>query len=230
MKLQTFRRQAGAAAAVLALSVSLAACGSGDDEAGDEGTDTTSESADPAPAPEETEPAGEDPGAQTFGEGCKLIPPAGEDGSFAGMAEDPVGTAASTNPLLKTLVVAVTSVDGLVDTLNGAPELTVFAPYDGAFAEIPEADLNGLVEGAKADGMESPLAKVLTHHVLGANLDPAAVAGKQDTLAGDKLTIEGDESGMTVSDGTVTANVLCGNIPTANATVYVIDKVLTGVK
>ena len=31
---------------------------------------------------------------------------------------------------------------------------------------------------------------------------------------------------MTVTDGTVTANVLCGNIPTANATVYVIDKVL----
>ena len=49
------------------------------------------------------------------------------------------------------------------------------------------------------------------------------------TLAGGTLTVEGDESGMTVSDGTVTANVLCGNIPTANATVYVIDKVLTGI-
>ncbi len=34
---------------------------------------------------------------------------------------------------------------------------------------------------------------------------------------------------MTVSDGTVTANVLCGNIQTANATVYVIDTVLTGI-
>ena len=31
---------------------------------------------------------------------------------------------------------------------------------------------------------------------------------------------------MTVSDGTVNATVLCGNIPTANATVYVIDTVL----
>ena len=60
---------------------------------------------------------------------------------------------------------------------------------------------------------------------------PTRVAGEKDTLAGDTLTIEGDaESGMTVSDGTVTANVICGNVPTANATVYVIDKVLTGVK
>ena len=65
----------------------------------------------------------------------------------------------------------------------------------------------------------------------GENADADAIAGDKDTLAGDQLTIEGDaESGMTVSDGTVTANVLCGNIPTANATVYVIDKVLTGVK
>jgi len=63
------------------------------------------------------------------------------------------------------------------------------------------------------------------------NADSEAVVGDQETLAMDSLTVEGDaESGMTVTDGTVTANVICGNIPTANATVYVIDKVLTGVK
>ena len=60
--------------------------------------------------------------------------------------------------------------------------------------------------------------------------DTEAVVGEHETLAGDTLTIEGDENGMTVTDGTVTANVICGNVPTANATVYVIDKVLTGVK
>jgi uncharacterized surface protein with fasciclin (FAS1) repeats len=169
-------------------------------------------------------------GADTFGDGCAEIPTSGA-GSFDGMVNDPVATAASNNPLLKTLVAAVTSIDGLADTLNSQEALTVFAPYDPAFAEIPEKDLNALVEGGMEDGQDSTLYAILAHHVLPTNADPAAVGGDQATLAGDSLTVEGDaESGMTVSDGTVTASVLCGNIPTANATVYVIDKVLTGVK
>jgi uncharacterized surface protein with fasciclin (FAS1) repeats len=58
--------------------------------------------------------------------------------------------------------------------------------------------------------------------VVGEELDPAAVSGEHETLNKDSVMVEGDESGMTV-DG---AKVLCGNIPTANATVYVIDTVL----
>ncbi|KRB76275.1 hypothetical protein ASE01_14830 [Nocardioides sp. Root190] len=222
MKLQTLRRNAGIATAVLALSVSLAACG--EDEPETSGSDDTSSDTSDSPMAEEGA------AAETFGPGCSAIPTSGA-GSFDGMVKDPVATAASNNPLLSTLVTAVTSIDGLADTLNGAPALTVFAPYNDAFAEIPEADLNGLVEGGKADGQDSMLYKILAHHVVGANEKADGIVGGQDTLAGDKLTIEGDaESGMTVTDGTVTANVLCGNIPTANATVYVIDKVMTGVK
>lgn len=226
MKLHTLRRGT-AAAAVLALSVSLAACGS-DDDSDDKAADTTSQS--PAETPAE-EPAEEtsDAGAETFGDACGEVPTSGA-GSFNGMVNDPVATAASNNPLLQTLVAAVGAVDGLGDTLNSQEALTVFAPYEGAFAEIPAADLQGLLEEAEMKADKSALYSILAHHVLPANNDPAAVVGEQDTLAGDTLTVEGDESGMTVSDGTVTANVLCGNIPTANATVYVIDKVLTGVK
>ncbi len=230
MKLQTLGRRGGAAAAVLALSVTLAACGSddsGSDDNAGSSSDTTSESSEPS-APEDTEEAA---GAAdgTFGEGCAAIPETGA-GSFDGMVQDPVATAASNNPVLTTLVAAVTSIDGLADTLNQSPELTVFAPIDDpAFAAIPEKDLNGLVAGAKKDGMESTLFTILANHVLPANNDPAAVVGEQETLAGGTLTVEGDETGMTVSDGTVTANVLCGNIQTANATVYVIDSVLTGI-
>jgi uncharacterized surface protein with fasciclin (FAS1) repeats len=145
------------------------------------------------------------------------------------MVNDPVATAASNNPLLQTLVAAVGAVEGLGDTLNSQEALTVFAPYEGAFAEIPTSTLNGLLEEAQKKADKSTLYTVLANHVLPANDDPAAVVGEQTTLAGGTLTVEGDESGMTVSDGTVTANVLCGNIPTANATVYVIDKVLTGI-
>ncbi len=225
MKLQNLRRTAGAATAVLALSVTLAACGEDDtkandsDNSSDTSSDTMSDSSEAQGA-----------AADTFGPGCSKIPTSGA-GSFDGMVKDPVATAASNNPLLSTLVTAVGAIDGLGDTLNGAAALTVFAPYNDAFAEIPEKDLNGLVEGGKKDGDKSALYGILAHHVLGENDKADAVTGEKTTLKGDTLTVSGDpESGMTVTDGTVTANVLCGNIPTANATVYVIDKVLTGVK
>ncbi|MGA8847304.1 MAG: fasciclin domain-containing protein [Nocardioides sp.] len=221
MKLNTVRRGT-AAAAVLALSLTLAACGE------DSTTDTTTDN---AGSDTETSAAA-DPQAQTFGPACDAVPTDPEDdGSFIGMADDPVATAASANPILTQLVGAVGAVEGLGDTLNGAEALTVFAPYDPAFEAIPADALNGLVEEAQADktGTESALFTVLANHVLGENKAPDAVVGDTDTLAGTTLTVEGDpESGMTVSDGTVTANVLCGNIPTANATVYVIDAVLAG--
>ena len=93
-------------------------------------------------------------------------------------------------------------------------------------------DLTAFVERREVSDVgalgESDLAAILSHHVLPDNFDPTAVVGDQPTLIGDSLTVAGDpESGMTVSDGKVTAKVLCGGIPTANATVYVIDSVLT---
>jgi uncharacterized surface protein with fasciclin (FAS1) repeats len=213
MKLQTLRRTSGVAATVLALSLGLAACGEDSDSGGDgDAADSTSE----------TTPADDaDPAAQTFGDGCSQIPTSG-DGSFTGMVQDPVATAAGTNPLLKTLTAAVGAVPGLADTLNGADGLTVFAPADPAFEAIPKDDLNGLIAGAQKDGMKSDLATVLTFHVVEGQLDPASVVGEQPTLQGGSVEVEGDESGMTVNG----ANVLCGNIPTANATVYVIDQVM----
>jgi uncharacterized surface protein with fasciclin (FAS1) repeats len=229
MKLQHLRRRAGVAVTALALSVTLAACSddseaSDDTSSGDSSSETTTDDMGESPAAD-TEGAA----AQTFGEGCAQVPTDGA-GSFDGMVQDPVATAASNNPLLTTLVTAVGTIDGLADTLNGAEALTVFAPFNGAFEEIPPADLNALLEEGAKKGQKSTLYQVLAHHVVGASADTDAVVGDQETLAGDQLTIEGDENGMTVTDGTVTANVLCGNIPTANATVYVIDKVLTGVK
>jgi uncharacterized surface protein with fasciclin (FAS1) repeats len=228
MKLHRLSRTAGATAAVLALSVSLAACGNDDKDSSAAAADSSS--SDSGMTSDSPSTGSTDAGAQTFGPGCSQIPTSGA-GSFDGMVKDPVATAASNNPLLSTLVTAVTSIDGLADTLNGAAALTVFAPYNDAFGAIPSKDLNAMVAEGKAKGQGSALYKVLAHHVLGANDDPTAVVGKQKTLLGDELTVSGDpQSGMTVSDGTVTAKVLCGNIPTANATVYVIDKVLTGVK
>lgn len=194
-------RSAGLAAVSLTLAFGLAACG-GSDESPEPQSAKTTAAMDNGPA------------SQTFGPACGAIPKSGA-GSFNGMATAPVASAASANPLLKTLVAAVTEAD-LVDTLNSSKSLTVFAPTDDAFAKLPKADLDKVL----AD--KALLTKILTHHVVGEELDPAAVSGKHETLNMDSVTVEGDESGMTV-DG---AAVLCGNIPTANATVYVIDTVL----
>ncbi|MDO9494722.1 MAG: fasciclin domain-containing protein [Nocardioides sp.] len=218
MKLQTLTRNGGIAAAAIALSLTLAACGEEDEPTS--GSDDTSQAPDKT---EESSPASASAADQVFGDGCAAVPSDGK-GSFDGMVMDPVATAASNNPLLSTLVEAVGVAD-LGGTLNDAPELTVFAPVNDAFAAIPPADLKGIL------GDKPLLSKILTHHVVGGQLDPAAVAGEQETLNMDTLTVEGDaESGMTVSDGTVTANVICGNVPTANATVYIIDAVLAGAK
>ena len=142
--------------------------------------------------------------------------PAG-DGSFDGMATAPVASAASANPLLETLVAAVTAAD-LVEPLNSAPELTVFAPANAAFEPIPKKDLNALLKDKET------LTAVLTHHVVAEQITPDQLAGEYETLDGDMLTINGSGEEATIGDEKAT--VLCGNDPTANATVYVIDTVL----
>ena len=216
VKLHKFYRTAGAATAVLTLSLGLAACGGDDAEPASASDETTSE----APMTEETPmddgDAMADPAAQTYGDGCASVPADG-DGSFNGMATAPVASAASANPLLKTLVAAVTAAD-LVEPLNSAPALTVFAPADPAFAAIPKADLDALLKDKKM------LTTVLSHHVVAEQITPDKLSGEFETLAGDTLTINGSGESATIGDEKAT--VLCGNIPTANATVYVIDSVL----
>ena len=85
------------------------------------------------------------------------------------MATAPVATAASANPVLSTLVTAVKKA-GLVDTLNAASGITVFAPDNAAFAKIPAATLNGVLAN------KSELTKILTYHVVAGRYTPAQLA------------------------------------------------------
>ncbi len=151
-----------------------------------------------------------------FGAGCSAVPKDGP-GSFGGMATAPVATAASANPALTTLVAAVKAA-GLVDSLNSAEKLTVFAPADSAFAAIPKATLDTLLADPTGD-----LTKILTYHVLPERLAPDKLDGEHKTLNGASLKVEGSGSNFTVNGE---AMVVCGNVQTANATVYIIDKVL----
>lgn len=149
---------------------------------------------------------------------CAAVPADG-DGSVAGMADDAVATAASNNPLLSTLVAAVTAA-GLGDTLNGPGPYTVFAPVNSAFDKIDPATLQGVLGDVDA------LTSILTFHVLPEQLSSdELVAGKTfTTVNGAELTVARVGETLVVNGGA--AAVQCADVPTANATVYLIDTVL----
>ncbi len=206
------RKVAIAAAALMLAAPALAACG-GDSDAASTGSDSSSSAPESTPMESDsTEMTADEP----FGPGCADVPASGA-GSFDGMAQEPVATAASSNPLLSTLVTAVGEA-GLVDTLNSAEDITVFAPSNDAFAAMDQATLKKAMKDPK--GL---LSTVLTYHVVEGKLAPADLAGTHKSLQGGEVTVEGSGEDFTV-DGN--AKVVCGNVQTANATVYIIDQVL----
>ncbi|AYG78229.1 Immunogenic protein MPB70 [Streptomyces hundungensis] len=208
-----FRRTAIAVSAAAVLPFALSACG-GDSSKKDSAS--SSEVATPPSASQSSAAGDSSMTDKPFGSACASVPKDGA-GSFDGMAKDPVATAASHNPALSTLVAAVKKA-GLVDTLNNAQNITVFAPTNDAFAKIPKADLDKVLND------KATLTKILTYHVVGQKLTPQQLEnGSFDTLEKGKVTTSGSGTAYKVNDS---ANVVCGNVPTANATVYIIDSVL----
>ncbi len=219
-------------ALLAALSLIAAACGDDEDSssssddsssqttaADDSGSDTTA-------APDSTEADSGGDVMEPVGEACSQIPADGA-GSSAGMAEDPVGTAASNNPLLSTLVAAVTAAD-LGDALNDPEaEYTVFAPINSAFEALPE----GTVESLTTDPAQmETLVNILSQHVVAdgkMSIDDLIAAGEVTALNDGTDTIEAAGDTFTVvGDSGEPATVVCGNVETANATVHLIDTVL----
>ena len=209
----------GLAASALSLIFVATACGSDDNKSSSSPSTTSSASTSTSDTPSAMPSV--DNAAGLVGPGCADYAKANPTGagSVDGMAAAPVATAASGNPLLKTLVASVSGklnpkVD-LVSTLNGG-EFTVFAPVDSAFAKIPAATINTLKTNSAL------LTKILTYHVVAGQLDPAAVVGKQTTVEKGSLTVTGSGNNLMVNN----AKVICGGVKTANATVYLIDTVL----
>lgn len=200
------------AAAAGALVLTAAACGSS-------ATSAATAAASPAtsahPSASMTEPAGTAGTAGTVGTDCGMIPAAGM-GSMHGMMTDPVVIAASHNPLITTLAAEVAKA-GLTSTLDSMGSITVFAPDNAAFKNLTAHDMTMMSSTAE-------LAKILKYHVVAGHITPA------DLAAGMTLkTLEGS-SLMASKMGAVyevnNADVTCGNLHTANATVYIINKVL----
>ncbi len=105
-----------------------------------------------------------------------------------------------------------------MDTLNSASNITVFAPDNAAFAKIPPATL------AKVLADKAELTKILTYHVAAGRYTPDQLAAGTTikTLEGAAVTPSKMSGSYEVND----AHVVCGNVQTANATVYIIDTVL----
>ena len=189
------RPRRAAVAGVLGLALLGAACSSND-------TGTTGNQTAAAPATT----AGSMTASGPFGAACSAV-----------LAQDPVATAASNTPDLSTLVTAVKKAD-LVDTLNTAEGITVFAPTNEAFAALPKPTLDKALGDPK--GL---LTTVLTYHVVQGQLTPDQLAGSHKTLQGGTLQVTGSGESFKVNGD---SSVVCGNLKTANATVYLIDQVL----
>jgi uncharacterized surface protein with fasciclin (FAS1) repeats len=201
-----FRFLSVAVLSAVALALGAAACGS-----------STSSATSPA-TPKTAKPAAASSGSAMapFGPACSSVPASGA-GSFSGMSAAPVATAASANPVLSTLVTAVKTA-GLVDTLNSAQGITVFAPDNAAFAKIPTATLNSVLAN------KSELTQILTYHVASGRITPAELASGKPIKTLEGATVTPSKMGSTYEVNS--AQVVCGNVQTANATVYIIDTVL----
>ncbi|HEY2794154.1 MAG TPA: fasciclin domain-containing protein [Micromonosporaceae bacterium] len=201
------KKQLGVAVSALAL-LAVGACSSN--------AKTTDQAAAPQAAASMSASASAGSASAPFGPGCAAVPTdSSNPGSFDAMSKVPVATAASGNPQLKTLVAAVTAA-GLGDTLNSAQGVTVFAPDNAAFAAIPADQLKSVMAN------KAELTKILEYHVVSGRLAPDQLAGTHATLEGSNLTVTGSGQSFKVNN----ANIVCGNVQTANATVYIIDSVL----
>ena len=212
-------------AAVTGLAMSTAACGGTTSETASAGASASSSSSAPSmsssPMSSPDTSASDASMAGPVGSGCadyaKAVPSGA--GSVDGMAKDPVAVAASNNPMLTTLVAAVSGKlnpkVNLVDTLNGG-EFTVFAPVDAAFKKVDAKTIDTL----KTDS--GLLTKVLTYHVVAGQIAPDKIVGEQKSVEGGTVTVTGTPDNLSVEGN----KVICGGVKTANATVYLIDGVL----
>lgn len=141
-------------------------------------------------------------------------------GALDGMGRDPVAVAVGNSPLLTTFAGALMGnlnpeVD-VVEAVN-AGQFTVFAPTDEAFGKVdPET-----IEKFKGD--PKLLSGVLNYHLIEGQIAPEDIVGEHKTVQGQALTVSGSEDRLRVND----AGVVCGGIRTANATLYLLDTVLS---
>merc|ERR1712203_112076 len=128
---------------------------------------------------------------------------------------------ASGNKDLSTLVAALTA-GKLVTALEGKGPFTVFAPINEAFAKIPKAELEKLLDPKNIKTLDS----ILEYHVVAG----AAVHAKDLKPENKFKTLQGEELLVEVRDGHVYVNreshVTAADNDATNGVVHIIDRVL----
>jgi uncharacterized surface protein with fasciclin (FAS1) repeats len=123
-----------------------------------------------------------------------------------------------------TLAKLATSLPAVVDVLKSAGPLTLFAPTDAAFAQLPQATLDAVSKN------QTLLASILSYHVLaGTAFAPTANTPAREvvkTATGESLRVDvaaGPKVSLAFGLGT---SDVTGSVPTSNGIVHVVNKVL----
>ncbi|GGR57935.1 hypothetical protein GCM10008959_19550 [Deinococcus seoulensis] len=132
-------------------------------------------------------------------------------------ASNTIAGIVANDPNFSTLLAAVQAA-GLTDTLNGPGPFTVFAPTNAAFAKIPKADLDALLNDPEQ------LKAVLLYHVVSGKVTAAQVMNMSSAT-----TVNGADVSVSTSGGKVMidgATVTKANVMASNGVIHVIDTVL----
>lgn len=120
------------------------------------------------------------------------------------------------NEGFSTLVAAVQAA-GLVETLAGEGDFTVFAPNDDAFAKLPPGTVQTLVQNPPQ------LARILTYHVAAGRFtkEDLIKLGEVTSIEGAPIPINGEDE-FEVKNATV----LAADIEADNGIIHVLDNVI----
>lgn len=165
--------------------------------------------------------------AEMFGPACATMPAGDLPGSPGAIVNLPAAAAVSSIASLRGFATMIQTA-GLTDHLDfSSPAITVFAPDNGALSSMHQS-----VQPASTSAPDRAAAAHMIDAVVVPGRNNRNVlrgAGTVPTLSGGTLTISDTSSGMTVTDsaGNI-AHVVCGNLSTQNAMIFIVDKVLTG--
>jgi uncharacterized surface protein with fasciclin (FAS1) repeats len=163
---------------------------------------------------------------QALGNACGQLPQGSANGSAASMRSLPAGAAIASTPVLSTFS-DLADKAGLTDTLNHNKEMTIFAPSNDAWSALQQRmgtdKYNELINNT------GELDRLMQYDIVVHRYSALGLVnqGNITTLQGATLGIHGSGTTMSISDNTKqTSNLLCGNLPTANATVFILDMVM----
>ena len=105
---------------------------------------------------------------------------------------------------------------GLAETLQNE-ELTVFAPTDQAFENLPDGLLGSLTD--------EQLTEIILYHLLEGTVESSQIDTQQDavTVQGERLLLQSNADGVTINGGT---SVISADISASNGVIHAVDEVL----